>query len=396
MMRIIRDVSLWFLIEDAKKKRIVLYTDKKYYAALCQVLQNIDVEIEYAVSDEGRDELRSVYDLMFENYDEIMVVVAKDDYDFPAARLKLEGMGFSLGVNFKNIRKYVPECLSMPYYYDPVCGFNLFTGNEKTNGFKIFGDMKDRNSIRILTMGGSTTDAFLYPFKSWSEILHERLEECGVPNIVYGGGVSGYSSADELYKIIRDGMSLEPDIVINYSGCNDINLRDYPYINSYMKRISGYLEKQSDKVGTRFDMNAFGVTWGINAYSEEDTDANYSFWVKNQKMIHAICQSFHIRHITIHQPNLCNGKKNLTEYEKEHMLNICYCGVVRQPMEKNMQQAIQFRKRVEEDAMYEDWIEDFSDIFDNEDVYIDRFHVNENGNQIIAEHILQVLERKYI
>ncbi|MGY3662886.1 MAG: hypothetical protein ACXAHE_03275 [Roseburia sp. 1XD42-69] len=190
MMRIIRDVSLWFLIEDAKKKRIVLYTDKKYYAALCQVLQNIDVEIEYAVSDEGRDELRSVYDLMFENYDEIMVVVAKDDYDFPAARLKLEGMGFSLGVNFKNIRKYVPECLSMPYYYDPVCGFNLFTGNEKTNGFKIFGDMKDRNSIRILTMGGSTTDAFLYPFKSWSEILHERLEECGVPNIVYGGGLA--------------------------------------------------------------------------------------------------------------------------------------------------------------------------------------------------------------
>lgn len=395
MMRIIRDVSLWFLIEDAKKKRIVLYTDKKYYAALCQVFQNIDVAIDYVVCDEEGDGLCSVYDLMFENYDEIMVVVAKDDYDFPAARLKLEGMGLSLGVNFKNLRKYVPECLSMPYFYDPVCGFNLYTDDRNTNGFRVFGDIRDRKSLCILTMGGSTTDAFLYPFKSWSEILHERLEECGISNVVYGG-VSGYTSADELYKIIRDGMALEPDIVINYSGCNDINLRKYPYINSYMKRISGYLEKQGNRVGTRFDMNAFGVTWGIDGYSEEDTDANYSFWVKNQKMIHAICQSFHIQHITIHQPNLCNGKKNLTQYEKEHLLNICYCGIVRQPMEKNIQQAVQFRKRVEEDAIHEEWIEDFSDIFDNEDVYIDRFHVNEKGNRIIAEHIFEILNKKYI
>lgn len=394
MMRIIRDVDLWFLIEDAKKKKIVLYTEKKYLREIKKLFFNLDIIIALVVGDEAEGEMVSVYDLMFENFNEIMIVVLKDD--FPEAKAKLEGMGFALGIHFKNLKKYTLECLSMPYYYDPVCGFNLYTEDQKNNGFKVYGNAENKTALRILTMGGSTSDDFLYPFKSWSEILHEKLEERGISNIVYGGGESGYSSADELFKIIRDGLVLEPNIVINYSGCNDLKLSNYPYINSYMKRISEYLEKQNNKVGTRFETNPFGVTWGIDSYSAEDEDANYKFWFKNQKMIHAICQCFRIKHLTIYQPNMCNGKENLTEHEKEYLLNICYCGVVRQSIEKNVKQAVRFRKRVEEDALHENWLENFSDIFDNEDVYIDRLHVNEVGNKIIAEHILKLLLKQYI
>ncbi|MBR1391646.1 MAG: SGNH/GDSL hydrolase family protein [Lachnospiraceae bacterium] len=392
MMRIIRDCDLWFLIQDAKNKRIILYTDTIYYKEICSLFYHIDVKIDYAISDQENEELRSIYDLMYENPDEIMIVIAKDE--FFRARKKLEGMGFKLGVNFKDIRRYSVECSSAPYYYDPICGYNLYTDGGEHNGFQVFGNVEDKNSIRILTMGGSTTDAFLYSFRSWSEFLHEALIAEGVNNVVLCGGVSGYSSAEELLKLIRDGIPLQPDIVINYTGSNDIKLDDHPYINSYMKRISNYLERQNRGVGTRFNSNPFGVTWGIEMTSDSQADVNYSFWYNNEKMIHAICGAYEIKHVTIYQPNLCNGKKNLSLYEKEYLLNSCYCGVQKQSIKENAELSMQFRRKVKEQAVKEEWIEDVSDLFDEQDVYLDRLHVNEEGNRLIAEKVFDIMKNK--
>jgi hypothetical protein len=164
-----------------------------------------------------------------------------------------------------------------------------------------------------------------------------------------------------------------------------------------MKKICNYLEMQNDRIGTRFESNPFGVTWGINSYSTKTPDANYDFWIKNQKMIHSICERFNIKHITVHQPNLSNGKLNKSTFEKEHLLNICYCGVARQSIEDNMEQAIRFRRRVRAEAVLEDgWLVDLANVFDDvdKDVYIDRLHVNEEGNRIIADEIFNILRTK--
>ncbi|MCQ2519076.1 MAG: SGNH/GDSL hydrolase family protein [Lachnospiraceae bacterium] len=387
MFRVIRDVDLWFLIEDSKKKKMILFSDRKYSEKISSVLKNLDVDIAYKIFDDPINDEQSVYDLLMENPDDIMVVVAKDD--FSKAKATLNSLGLKIGVSYKNLRKYTFESLSAPYYYDPVCGYNLFT-DDKYNGFRMFGN-PESDAVRILTIGGSTTDAYLYPFKCWSEYLHEMINESGIENVVMCGAVSGYSSADELYKIIRDGVELKPDIIINYSGCNDIKLGDYPYINSYMKRISNYLSGQNSSIGTRFESNPFGVTWGIKG--EREPDSNYRFWIRNQRMINAICSEMGIKHITVHQPNMCNGKVNMSTYEEEYLGNICFCGVDKQSVEKNKEQSIRFRQLVCEDAKKLDWLEDMSGIFDNEDVYIDRLHINEEGNRIVASNIFEVLKQ---
>lgn len=389
MIRSIRDVSLWFLIEDSKKKKMILYADEVYCEKVTRLLANMDVEVAYSIGEDAAAGQRSVYDLLLEDPQEIMVVVAKDD--FAAAQEELQSLGLVLGVHYKNFRHYTIETLSRPYYYDPVCGYNLYTDGSKYNGFRVFGNPEEKKNLRILTMGGSTSDAYLYAFKSWSEYLHEELDRNGIDNVVMCGAVSGYSSADELFKIIRDGIALKPDIVINYTGCNDIKLVDNPYINAYMKQICGFLEQQNTRVGTRFGSNAFGVTWGVKVDATQDS--NYSFWHNNQRMIHSICEGFQIKHLTFHQPNLCNGKRNLTEYERNYLGNICFCGPDKQPVEVNIEQAVHFRNRVQQDAERENWLVDLADIFDDQDVYVDRLHVNEEGNRIIASKIFGVLKQ---
>lgn len=68
----------------------------------------------------------------------------------------------------------------------------------------------------------------------------DLLNRKGCSNVVICGGVAGYRSSEELFKLIRDGFDFKPDIVLNYSGFNDLYLQEYPYINFYMKQISHY------------------------------------------------------------------------------------------------------------------------------------------------------------
>jgi hypothetical protein len=160
-----------------------------------------------------------------------------------------------------------------------------------------------------------------------------------------------------------------------------------------MRRICDYLEMQNGKIGTRFESNPFGVTWGINMkMGDDDGDSNYSFWIKNQRMIHAISECFNIKHVTLHQPNMCNGKKTLTEYERSYLVNCCYCGVLKQSIEENIHQSVQFSEKAAEDSKKYPWLVDASDLFGEEDVYIDRLHVNEEGNRIVAQKVYSVIK----
>ncbi len=393
MLKVIRDFALWFLIEDAKKYRMILYADQEYLGRMQKVLHNLDVPVAYAVADKACGQARSVYELLYEDPHAVMIIVVKNHFD--RARKTLEGMGFRLGVHFKSIQRFLPETCAAPYYYDPVCGFNVYTETEGLQGFCVFGDADSPSALRIVTMGGSTTDAFLYPFRSWSEFLHVLLEERGVENVVFCGGVAGYRSSEELFKIIRDGIGLAPRLVLNFSGSNDLSVFDYPYINGYMRTVCAFLEQQRDRLDTRFGMNVFGVSWGrggVKTDAPPSEEAYDSFWLQNQRMIHAVCEAFGIRQLTFYQPNLCNGKK-LTEFERAYILNACYWGPDRMTPEQTIRRAVAFRERVRRAAQQESWLVDLSGIFDREEVYLDRLHVNETGNRLIAEHMLAEMER---
>lgn len=107
MLRVISDFSLWALIEDSKQYRMILYADAKYRVRMESLLKLIDVQLDYQVSEENESDCRSVYDLVYEDKDQIMVIVAKEN--FAVAEKILNEIGFQLGVHFKNIERYSQE-----------------------------------------------------------------------------------------------------------------------------------------------------------------------------------------------------------------------------------------------------------------------------------------------
>lgn len=389
MLRVISDFALWELIEDSKQYKMILYADSKYKKSILRVLDFIDVRLEYQISDEDELDSRSIYDLIYEDKDDIMVIVAKENY--VAAQDALVGMGLQLGVNFKNIERYSRETNLFPYYYDPVMGYNLETKEKNATGFIVYGNI-EKMGLRILTLGGSTTDASIYPFKSWSECLHEVLEERGLSNVIMCGGVAGYASSEELFKMIRDGFPLKPNIVLNYSGVNDMQVEgDYPYINFYMRQISQYLMCKKEIETLNFDGHKFGVSYGVNTFSKGDLMEKGQFWINNQKMIHDLCQSRTIKHMTFFQPSLFNDEKEMSKQEQSYKLNLVYVGVQRERKSEYIEKVKEFGKLVKQDINKYEWIYDLSGVFGSEDVYIDMCHVNENGNRIIAERIADIV-----
>lgn len=384
MLRTVRDADLWALIKDSKKYRIIPYVDEKYYLSFKRILENLDIQVPYFVMDNEGGNFRSVYDLLLEDADGIMAIVVKDDY--PKARKLLEGLGLLQNKDFKDIQKVSFGASTGVYNYDPVCGYNLDIPDGRYPGFMVHGNESDHTYVRIMILGGSTTDDFFPHFKSWPRILHEELIEAGIPNIILNGGVVGYSSAEELFKLIRDGVCLKPDMVIVYSGVNDMIKSQYPYINDYMRQICAFLERSSKQLTSRRKTNPFGITWGSDCMEQYKNPAY--FWINNQKMIHSICECLGIKHMTFHQPNMLNGKKRLTNYEREYILNTCFIGAEKEFLEDIGCQSKSFRKIVEKETDNLEWLYDFSDIFDNDDVYIDYAHVIEAGNEIISREIL--------
>ena len=64
MLRVISDFSLWALIEDSKQYRMILYADTKYRVRMTSLLELIDVQLDFQVSEESECDCRSVYDLI--------------------------------------------------------------------------------------------------------------------------------------------------------------------------------------------------------------------------------------------------------------------------------------------------------------------------------------------
>ena len=92
-------------------------------------------------------------------------------------------------------------------------------------------------------MGGSTTDPVKFDH-SWPEELSKLLAERGISGTVVNGGTAGYSTNQELLKLVRDGLEFKPDIIISYSGVNDRGAwgkPPYPMVHPYQQYILEFL-----------------------------------------------------------------------------------------------------------------------------------------------------------
>lgn len=247
-------------------------------------------------------------------------------------------------------------------------------------GFCIYGDCKGDN-YKIVTLGGSTTDGNLFNFKSWSEILFEKIGKRNVS--VWNGGVAGYTSGHELLKLIRDVLSMKPDMVIVFDGYNDTcqGKPVHPYSFTYVKEIFDY---GADRMGDEYVRQQIGGQLCEGVVTEKTRFEN---WLSNIELMHDIVVSRNIQFYSFLQPMLMSKPRNKRENE-------IYMSS-RQFYEEELYRMESFRSEIKKLGIKEnhEYIYDLSALFDNQsDVYMDICHVRERGNEIIAEAIYTVIK----
>ncbi len=296
---------------------------------------------------------------------------------------KMEDYLLELGVNMNNIyslgdMRNNATSGAMPLdIYDQKLGYTRIINN--LPGYILFqsNTKNDKNDhFRIMILGGSTSDPTTANVKSWSECLYNKLNDMGIEFEIYSGGISAYTSEQELEKLLRDGLILKPNLVLSYSGINNsqklYNLENHPLVRKYQADLLISLnEKGLLNNFLQQGVKINGITFGL---AQNSTSAQQ--WVQSEQLMHGICKEFNIPFHGFLQPynklgDHINHDNELKEIRKFYVETL---------------------KLIEPIA----YLHDFTKIFDGKnDIFFDLSHVYEKGNQIIAKKMMPIVLDEY-
>lgn len=320
--------------------------------------------------------------LLYEDFDKIAIL---NTYHY-MGRIEplLHKYGLMEEINYYNIH----GCLKSKYcnIFDPLLGYSR---SDDIQGIKIFGK-ETNNALRIVALGGSTTD-YSYSFiKSWPQLLHEFLETKGISNVVYNGGVCGYSSCQERDKFLRDIVGLKPDLVLSLTGINDVNwtlvYKKNPYYSNYFvnKMIKSIYENVS-----KHNNNENEVRLGLTPMMPD-----YENWYRNEKIIHGVAKEFDIKFYAFLQPFIFEGHYEMSDFEKKWMKYFLKYGLNEHHAMRLIYEGYsRFYSGARKMINDCDFIFDITSAFDDAiGVYTDGVHCDYIGNVLIAKTIIKKLE----
>jgi lysophospholipase L1-like esterase len=279
---------------------------------------------------------------------------------------------------------------------DPLLGwaYDKETAKHKDHQFHgdyvVFGKINNTNK-RIMILGGSTSDSTMFTH-SWAEELFNLRKEKNLT--IYNGGVAGYSSTQELFKLIRDIGTIKPDLVIIYDGFNEAtsHIEGYPYSNHHLTYLlAQVIKKQNNLFFTNAvnlfnykKYNRYNIT-GINLGPKYDK--RKSMYKTKILQMKAIADVEGVKLIHILQPYLSPTFQNVSK-EHTQILN-----------ERNF-----FIKYV--DRLYEDFVNipvqlevshDFTRIFKNSDgIFKDTCHLTKKGDILLAKKTNQLINETFV
>lgn len=354
-------------------EEIVLYGSDLLLAKKCaEILECLDFGSISLVADQdmGQD-IPVIEEIIYKEHYLLLLYDEKERFCFDRI--------YELGVERKFCGKnilvsdwYWPDWRGDKFIVDVNMG-HTYTMNWKYPGIYLYGKNRE-DDYKIAVLGGSTTDSMLFDdVPSWVEIMYEQY--CRSNITIFNGGVGAYNSAHELGKLTRDIMKLSPDMVLVYDGFNDCAAN-----NSFQ-----YLEKLVHYAGRHIAREEGGAVHSQEAWKGVPSKGNcIDDWLDNIESMYAITSSRNIKFFSFMQPSL-GSKKNLDPHSKT-----LYYTYHTFPLAKKERQ---FRERAYEIAKTHEYIYDLTDIFDDVDVYMDMAHVYEKGNQIVAEHIWNVIKK---
>lgn len=374
----------------AEGRKLVLYKMDVLSEVIYQNLLYMGKDIAYFISENSSDtsfdgkEIKSVYDLLYENKKDIFILTFVMSGHAHAYETLI-----SLGYEFeKEFCIYGMAGYSGKFdAIDSLLGFNR--QYDDMWGFKVYGD-SDNADIRIMTLGGSTSDPTLGNYPSWPELLYEKVS-LKYNAVLYSGGLSGYSVNQEFLKFIRDGLILKPDILITFDGYNDagfnVSVKEHPLMHRYQHKFYDFVQQRKPMAPDTLDMrNPDMIVHGLD-YNLTDSEN----WITAIRKIHAVATEFNIHYYSFFQPMILSGNAIIDDS-------------VLLLREVLFQQDLHYKEAYNEIANYANrcrkaieqfsYITDLTDIFDGEeDVYYDICHSTDKGNRIIMSHIYNVIEK---
>ena len=287
----------------------------------------------------------------------------------------LESYGLIEGCNYSNLEHYFKsdpcDC------NDPLLGYSRRKDGD-LDGFETFGE-KTGESLMIVALGGSTTDPSYSNIKSWPEILHSLLLEAGMPNIVYNGGLVGYTSTQEREKFLRDVIAIRPQYVFSFSGINDVGwIRGdchHPY----------YSQHVLDRIRKKYSHIDYTI-------GQPEEIADYSIWYRNQKIMQSVSQQFGISFHSLLQPCIFSRGYQKSEFESKWLSILTSEYLEENCTIKSIYTSWNcFCDRVMLLGANDAFI-DFRNVFAAESgIYIDGIHCEESGNYLIAKQLAGII-----
>lgn len=379
--------SLKKIREIAGKRELVFWGTDLLSCYVYEDFVDMGYDIKYFVSEHKNKDaiiynkpVRADIELFYEDKESIFVVafVVKNH---GSIYQRLVDMGFVFEKDFLlygfggYIQKYD--------VIDSLLGYNRFYND--VPGFKISGT-DHGNTYKILVLGGSTTDPTMGNQTPWTEYLFQKMMDSDKEVMVINGGMAGYSTYQEFYKFVRDGLQYAPDLLITYDGLNDVTCmamdREYPMLTPYARKVYDYIEKKGDFAPDTLEIrNASRIIHGLKQTDQDDAGR----WMDNIRKIHAVSEEFGIIHLGFFQPMLKTGKAVIGERQKKLIETIAEELPVFKTWMDGMKgfytNALPFIQ--ESGYMY-----DLTSVFDGEeDIYYDFCHATDKGNEIIADVI---------
>ena len=285
---------------------------------------------------------------------------------------------------------------------------NMETISINSHGFRghDFSEKKDLDTYRIFIVGGSTTfgggttsdDTTMPSFlQKKFDVTHsdKKIE-------ILNAGIGSAYSYSEKYLIENYLIKFQPDLIIIYSGGNDANNRygvEYTVPGISISQLTPYVE-QTDFVGSvkkfikeinyRSPFVLMKIYKGMEQNftpSESTTNQVQELWTTRMGEICKANNDVGIKTIILVQPMLGSGNKQLSTDEKILLENYgTYMEDTLYILNKIAGSLVEL-----ENICHGTY--DLRMIFDDvkEPLLFDHLHVNDLGNEIVAEEIYEIL-----
>jgi hypothetical protein len=287
--------------------------------------------------------------------------------------------------------------------YDPLVGYCIDKGY--LDGVALWPETAENldKAIRIFTSGNSTSVNSLKEIhpedpesishlmavdRQWPTFLPEILSrKTGKDVVVFNASACGYSSSQELFRIIRDTPGVKPHIVISMSGVADMGFchAAHPYIHTHP-----YQKEIVDKI---IDMSPLldEYSLGVPNYSSKP----HENWSRNLDIMNYTSARSGARFYGCLQPIMGYAYSHPhTEEEENHLLKATNRKLSNRPYFDSLNEFFSNADRIiKEHNSPSTYLFSLTDVFRDvtEAVWADQRHLNNRGNELLAEQLAKII-----